>query len=390
MFNFLNRNKKDDIAKPAKLGTIRGTVSIRQSHINREAILNHLPDINKPSEEFSESVIKSDPENVAENKEAVKRFSKALALHSRVSVDNFLSDFIDLLTEDPYKYFSIERKLGEGAFGAVYLVKSLNTRKYPLKKYAMKIIRDDGNLHQLLNEISLQRNANCPQVVQIFATFYYKDKDGQNKLFIVMQYADRGSLGSLLDTQVAFPEEVIAYVLRETLTGLKLIHRKNQLHRDIKSENLLLDSAGHVIIGDFGGAAVLTKEQETRCSLVGTPHWMAPEVIRGKGYNAACDIWSLGITAIEMAEGLPPYAEITDPMNAMVAILNGDSPALCNPEEWSPEFVDFIGFILTKDPEARPTATELLNHPFLLKAYERDQMAEFIYLAYKLAAENRP
>lgn len=76
---------------------------------------------------------------------------------------------------------------------------------------------------------------------------------------------------------------------------------------------------------------------------------MAPEVIRGKGYNAACDIWSLGITAIEMAEGLPPYAEITDPMNAMVAILNGDSPSLCNPEEWSPEFVDFIGFILTKD-----------------------------------------
>ncbi|KAK8792053.1 hypothetical protein WA158_005430 [Blastocystis sp. Blastoise] len=357
------------------------------AYANRDPILNRLPDINNPSEEFSEAALSSGSGGDIENRKCVQRFSKALVIPGRKTLDQFVATAVDIIQEDPYSYFSIEKKLGEGAYGAVYLVKSIS-KKYPLPKYAMKVIRDEGNLSDMIREIAFQKRVNCPQVVQTYATYYYTDKDGIKKLFIIMQYINGGSLGNLLDTQVAFPEEVIAYIMRETLNGLLYMHQRFQLHRDIKSENILLDLEGHVFIGDFGGSAVLTKEEESRCSLVGTPHWMAPEVIRGAGYNEACDIWSLGITAIEMAEGLPPYAEIGDPMKAMVAILNGGSPCLQEPEEWSLEFQDFLANMLELNPANRSNAAQLKMHNFLTKAYDREQIKEFIHLAYKLAKEN--
>lgn len=113
--------------------------------------------------------------------------------------------------------------------------------------------------------------------------------------------------------------------------------------------NILLDKYGHVKVADFGGAAVLTKEENARTSLVGTPHWMAPELIRRLPYKESVDIWSLGITVLEMAEGVPPYSDINDGMKAMLKIVTEDAPALQDPTQWSVEFNDFVGQMLEKD-----------------------------------------
>ena len=118
---------------------------------------------------------------------------------------------------------------------------------------------------------------------------------------------------------------------------------------DIKSVNILLDHDGHVRLSDFGGAVVLTKEATSRTSLVGTPHWMAPELIRRTPYQDSIDIWSLGITVLEMADGVPPYSDIHDGMKAMLKIVTEGAPALRDFSIWSPEFIDFTTIMLDKD-----------------------------------------
>ena len=202
---------------------------------------------------------------------------------------------------------------------------------------------------------------------------------------IVMEYMNAGSLADLLDTQVAFPEEAIAYVTKEVLEALKYMHRHHQIHRDIKSVNIMLDTEGHVKLVDFGGAAVLTKEQSKRNSLVGTPHWMAPELIRRIPYNDSVDIWSLGITVLEMAEGVPPFADISDGMKVMLKIVTDCAPFFQDPFSWSEDFQNFLGAMLEKDPANRMSATQLSQHKFLQRAYTREQFAQFIRLSYELA-----
>lgn len=164
-----------------------------------------------------------------------------------------------------------------------------------------------------------------------------------------MEYMNAGSLADLLDTQVAFPEEAIAYVTKEVLEGLYYMHKHHEIHRDIKSVNILLDTDGHVKIADFGGAVILTQEENKRNSLVGTPHWMAPELIRRQPYDEAVDIWSLGITVLEMADGYPPYSDVNDGMKAMLKIITESAPFFQDPSMWTASFQEFVMAMLEKD-----------------------------------------
>lgn len=122
-----------------------------------------------------------------------------------------------------------------------------------------------------------------------------------------MEFMDLGCLTEILGPEISFPESHIAYVCRNVLSALAYLHRTNKLHRDIKSDNVLMNSRGAIKLADFGFAVGLTKEADRRKSVVGTPFWMAPELISGKAYGGSVDIWSLGITALEMADGEPPY-----------------------------------------------------------------------------------
>lgn len=159
-----------------------------------------------------------------------------------------------------------------------------------------------SDLQNLKNELALQRLCSHENIVALRDCFLWN-----NKLWIAMELMDAGCLTEILGPDIDFPEECIAYVCRNILQALAYLHRNNKLHRDIKSDNVLINSKGEIKLADFGFAVGLTKEHDRRKSVVGTPFWMAPELIRGAEYDGSVDIWSLGITCLEMADGEPPY-----------------------------------------------------------------------------------
>eukprot|EP00696_Hemimastix_kukwesjijk_P007077 gnl/Hemi2/18973_TR6278_c0_g1_i1.p1 gnl/Hemi2/18973_TR6278_c0_g1~~gnl/Hemi2/18973_TR6278_c0_g1_i1.p1 ORF type:complete len:229 (+),score=53.96 gnl/Hemi2/18973_TR6278_c0_g1_i1:391-1077(+) len=182
-------------------------------------------------------------------------------------------------------------------------------------------------------------------------------------VWIVMEFMPLGSLTDVL-TYVQMTEAHIACVCKEVLQALAYLHANLKMHRDIKSDNILLGRNGEVKLADFGFCAQIKSEADRRKSVVGTPYWMAPELIRGQDYSFAVDIWSLGILAIEMAEGEPPYLN-EPPMKALLLITTRGSPQLKEPHKWHEPFKNFMARCLDLDPNNRATAAQLLEHPFI-------------------------
>lgn len=190
----------------------------------------------------------------------------------------------------------------------------------------------------------------------------------------------KGNLTELvMDRAGNLPEKVMAYIAREILSGLLVLHNHHRIHRDLKSDNVLISAEGDVKLGDFGYAAQLTTEQNVRQTVVGTPSWMAPELVIGSNYDQKVDIWSLGIVMLELAEGEPPYLR-ENPMRALFYIASKPAPQLKNKRRWSSEYHDFVSKCLVKKPQDRSSATELLSHPFLQLVEEtaKEQFAEYI------------
>lgn len=263
------------------------------------------------------------------------------------------------LTRQPEEVFDIICKLGEGSYGSVY--KALH--KESEQVLAIKQVPVDTDLQEIIKEISIMQQCDSPYVVKYYGS-YFKNTD----LWIVMEYCGAGSVSDIMRLRKkTLSEDEIATILSDTLKGLEYLHLRRKIHRDIKAGNILLNSEGHAKLADFGVAGQLTDTMAKRNTVIGTPFWMAPEVIEEIGYDCVADIWSLGITALEMAEGKPPYGDI-HPMRAIFMIPTKPPPSFRDPDIWSSEFIDFVSLCLVKNPEERATATDLLVHEFIRNA----------------------
>lgn len=273
---------------------------------------------------------------------------------------------------DPAIHFVHFQSVGSGGSGSVFFARHIETRQL----VALKRVTPStpAKRRALETELSTMHTLRHPNIVSCFAAY-----SAHPHVWIVMEAMDIGCLTAVLDflrdKRFLLSEAHIAYILRETLQAVWAMHSRRCMHRDIKSDNVLVDSQGCVKLADFEYSAVLTKDVPKRNTVVGTAWWMSPETVRSSYYDYGADVWSIGILSIECAEWVPPLFGM-ESSTAMEVIRSGvTTQGFRRPEMWSVQFADFVRGCLTRDRDLRYTVPDLLAHPFLEKACSREQIA---------------
>ncbi|KAL0851257.1 hypothetical protein ABMA28_007093 [Loxostege sticticalis] len=285
-----------------------------------------------------------------------------------------LSQHVELdRAADPRDRFTLQDLIGEGTYGEVYCARDKKTGR----RVAVKILENiTENIEEIEEEFLVFRDLSThPNIPEFFGLFLKRGLSADDdQIWFVMELCTGGSVTDLCAGLRArgsgLTEPQLAYVLRGTVRALTHLHAHRCMHRDVKGHNILLTEDGEVKLVDFGVSSHLAATAARRNTSVGTPYWMAPEVIAceqqlDQSYDCRCDVWSVGITAIELAEGEPPLSGL-HPMRALFQIPRNPPPSLSHPEMFSPQLVDFIADCLIKDMNQRPFARELLEHPLLL------------------------
>jgi len=258
---------------------------------------------------------------------------------------------------DPTQQYVLDQEIGEGSYGKVFKAHHSVTKL----AVAIKIIPVDNDLEELNKEIdALKKVRNSNYIVQ-----YHGNYQSEGNLWIIMDLCEAGSVCDVLSIcKRELSENEIREILAATTLGLSHLHKQKLIHRDIKAGNILLTNDGNAKLADFGVSAQVSTLKSKRDTLIGTPYWMAPEVIQETKYDEKCDVWSLGITLIEMAEGVPPLDHI-HPMRAIFQIPKREPPKFQHPEKWSEGMIDFLAKCLVKDPTLRASSHDLIEHPFI-------------------------
>ncbi|XP_061101935.1 serine/threonine-protein kinase PAK 6 [Conger conger] len=260
---------------------------------------------------------------------------------------------------DPRSYLENFVKIGEGSTGVVCIARE----KHSGRQVAVKMmdLRKQQRRELLFNEVVIMRDYQHKNVVEM-----YKSALVEEELWVIMEYLQGGALTNIV-SETRLNEEQIATVCEAVLQALAYLHSQGVIHRDIKSDSILLTLDGRIKLSDFGFCAQISKDIPKRKSLVGTPYWMAPEVISKTPYSTEVDMWSLGIMVVEMVDGEPPYFSEA-PVAAMKRLRDEPAPTVRNTHKVSPMLKDFLDRMLTRDPLERASATDLLEHPFLLQS----------------------
>lgn len=264
---------------------------------------------------------------------------------------------------NPEEFWEIIGELGDGAFGKVYKAQNKETNVLA----AAKVIdtKSEEELEDYMVEIDILASCDHPNIVKLLDAFYY-----ENNLWILIEFCAGGAVDAvMLELERPLTESQIQVVCKQTLEALNYLHDNKIIHRDLKAGNILFTLDGDIKLADFGVSAKNTRTIQRRDSFIGTPYWMAPEVVmcetsKDRPYDYKADVWSLGITLIEMAEIEPPHHEL-NPMRVLLKIAKSEPPTLAQPSKWSSNFKDFLKKCLEKNVDARWNTSQLLQHPFV-------------------------
>lgn len=336
--------------------------------------LNRFDTHSRDPEDEGSSTCDPDSEDPVVRRPTKPKEGPAIQLQKNMTDDEVYEELRQLSSPGNYKEMydvHMDKVLGAGAGGTVYL----GTNKSTKQKVAMKMIEmsKQPKKEMIVMEIKVMKELNHKNLVNFIESFI-----NGSMLCVVMEFMSGGALTDMV-TETILKEDQIAVILREILAGIAYLHGKGILHRDIKSDNVLIDANGTVKVTDFGYCASADVKRQT---MVGTPYWMAPEVVTKKPYTKKVDIWSLGILAIELKDGEPPYLS-EQPLRALFLIASTGKPTI-DRKDMSPEFEEFLDRCLEVDVEKRAPAEELVNHPFLEKACELSKLVPNLKAAQRV------